>query len=101
MGRGGGTVDGEGKGRRTEGIGSPASGGSVAEVVLDVAGREIDRPFDYLVPAHLSAVAGCGCRVRVPFGSRKVEGWVVGRKEAAEACPVNIIHIFDGNNKII
>lgn len=23
------------------------------------------------------------------------------RKEAAEACPVNIIHIFDGNNKII
>lgn len=52
----------------------------VAEVVLDLAGREIDRPFDYLVPARLEESARPGCRVRVAFGRRRAEGWVIRLK---------------------
>lgn len=82
MGCGGETVDGRPGDAR--GSVSAAGEGSIAAVVLDVAGREIDRPFDYLIPPELEAAVVPGGRVRVPFGSRRVEGWVLQRKVEAE-----------------
>ncbi|PDO11730.1 MAG: primosomal protein N' [Candidatus Reconcilbacillus cellulovorans] len=48
-----------------------------ARVVVDVAARAVDRPFDYFVPAELERLVRVGCRVEVPFGSRAVLGFVV------------------------
>jgi primosomal protein N' (replication factor Y) (superfamily II helicase) len=37
----------------------------------------LDRPFDYAVPAELDAVAVPGCRVRVRFAGRLVDGYLL------------------------
>lgn len=62
----------------------PAGRWALVEVVLDSGGREIDRPFDYLLPPHLWSTVVPGSRVRVPFGARKSEGWVIRRKAESE-----------------
>ena len=50
---------------------------SYAEIIVEVASRRVDRPFHYLVPDNLQPLS-VGARVLVPFGSRKVPGYVVG-----------------------
>ncbi|MBD7983479.1 primosomal protein N' [Sporosarcina sp. Sa2YVA2] len=52
----------------------------IAEVIVDVAAYPIDRPFDYAVPYNMQEVIECGVRVKVPFGPRKVLGYVVQLK---------------------
>ncbi|MFC5603012.1 primosomal protein N' [Sporosarcina koreensis] len=56
----------------------------IAEVIVDVSAYPIDRPFDYAVPAHLETVIERGSRVKVPFGPRKVIGYVTGLKSESE-----------------
>ena len=56
----------------------------IAEVIVDVAAYPIDRPFDYLVPETLESVIEPGTRVKVPFGPRKVLGYVTRLKEESE-----------------
>ena len=50
----------------------------VAEVIVDVLSSEVDRVFDYSIPSSLSFITP-GFRVLVPFGNRKIEGYVVNR----------------------
>jgi primosomal protein N' (replication factor Y) len=50
---------------------------SVAQVIVDVRIHSVDRLFDYAVPATLIDVLQPGHRVLVPFGGRRVEGYVV------------------------
>ena len=56
----------------------------IAEVIVDVSAYPIDRPFDYAVPSHLETVIECGSRVKVPFGPRKVIGYITGLKQESE-----------------
>jgi primosomal protein N' (replication factor Y) len=51
----------------------------VAHVAVDVSLAHLDRPFDYLVPVDLDAATTVGCRVRVRFNGRLVDGFVLGR----------------------
>jgi len=53
----------------------------IAEVIVDVAAYPIDRPFDYKVPIAYQQAMSEGIRVKVPFGRRKVIGYVVALKE--------------------
>ena len=48
----------------------------VCEVIVDVMNHQVNRPFDYLIPDNLSFVE-VGSRVFVPFGPRKLLGFVV------------------------
>ena len=57
----------------------------IAEVIVDVPAQATDRPFDYLVPKELESEVRVGSRVHVPFGNRKLIGYVVKIKEKAEA----------------
>jgi primosomal protein N' (replication factor Y) (superfamily II helicase) len=50
---------------------------TVARVIVDVPAKQTDKPFDYSVPAHLEGTIKPGMRVIVPFGPRKVQGFVV------------------------
>jgi primosomal protein N' (replication factor Y) len=52
----------------------------VARVVVDVPLAHLDRPFDYAVPEKFADVVQPGCRVRVRFHGRLVDGvvWEVG-----------------------
>src|SRR5450756_3044101 len=56
----------------------------VARVAVDVPLAHLDRPFDYLVPERLAADAVPGCRVRVRFHGRLVDGYVLERADASE-----------------
>lgn len=50
----------------------------IAQVVVDVAAKQTDRLFEYLVPHILENDVQVGSRVVVPFGkSRKVQGFVI------------------------
>ena len=56
----------------------------IAEVIVDVSAYPIDRPFDYIVPAAIESIIEVGSRVKVPFGPRKVLGYIIGLKEESE-----------------
>jgi primosomal protein N' (replication factor Y) len=57
------------------------AGESIAKVVPDVTA--LDRPLDYLIPAHLDADIRIGTVVRVPLHGRRVRGWVIERASQA------------------
>ncbi|MET8042350.1 primosomal protein N' [Micromonospora sp. NPDC005215] len=48
---------------------------------MDVPLAHLDRPFDYLVPAELDAVAVPGTRVKVRFAGQLVDGWLLSRAD--------------------
>ena len=55
----------------------------VATVAVDVSLSHLDRPFDYLVPADLDDLARPGCRVKVQFAGKDVDGFVLRRIETS------------------
>ncbi|MFO7253268.1 MAG: primosomal protein N' [Actinomycetes bacterium] len=68
-----------GPGGRTAAASAP-----VARVVVDTPLPHLDRPFDYLVPATLDEQAVPGCRVRVRFAGKLVDGFLLERAESSE-----------------
>jgi len=56
----------------------------IASVIVDVPAKQTDRPFDYLIPDHLEGVIKPGMRVIVPFGPRKIQGFVVSIHSTSE-----------------
>lgn len=52
----------------------------VAEVVIDVQTKALDKPFTYLVPDGVEVQTGCA--VRVPFGHQQAIGLVSGIRRA-------------------
>lgn len=55
----------------------------VAKVIVDVASSRTNRPYDYLVPEWLQPIAAAGSRVIVPFGPRKLQGYVIELADAS------------------
>ncbi|SDJ02976.1 primosomal protein N' [Salimicrobium halophilum] len=56
----------------------------IAKVIVDVPTNQTNRPFDYLVPEGFEKGIDIGMRVIVPFGPRKILGYVVGLQEATD-----------------
>jgi primosomal protein N' (replication factor Y) len=56
----------------------------IASILVDVNAREVDKTFDYHIPAHLQDVIEIGQRVSVPFGYRFILGYVLDIKEHTE-----------------
>lgn len=52
---------------------------SVARIVVDHGLPHLDRPFDYRVPVELDEKVVPGCRVKIRFAGRLVDGFVVER----------------------
>ncbi|MBP2240077.1 primosomal protein N' (replication factor Y) [Cytobacillus eiseniae] len=57
---------------------------TVASVIVDVPAKQTDRPFDYSIPEHLNGVIVPGMRVIVPFGPRKIQGFVIEIKSNSD-----------------
>ncbi|ATH91372.1 primosomal protein N' [Bacillus glycinifermentans] len=55
-----------------------------AEVIVDVTTKNIDRPFDYRIPDKWRGMIKKGMRVVVPFGPRKIQGFVINVKDASD-----------------
>jgi primosomal protein N' (replication factor Y) len=56
----------------------------VARVIVDVPLAHLDRPFDYAVPDEMAADLRPGCRVRVRFAGRLVDGFVLEVADSSE-----------------
>ncbi|HWR44779.1 primosomal protein N' [Sporomusa sp.] len=75
---------------------------NTAQVIVNIPARSLDKPFSYIIPAHLPNVE-VGFRVLVPFGNRKVEGFIVGLAEENTESLKPILDVldnypwFDGN----
>ena len=67
----------------------------IAEIIVDVAAHPIDRPFDYSIPAHLQVLAEPGMRVKVPFGNRKVLGFITAVKDTTDFDPSRLKPIHE------
>ncbi|MDP4105098.1 MAG: primosomal protein N' [Bacillota bacterium] len=53
---------------------------NVASVVVDVPAKQTDKAFDYLIPEKWMDIIQPGIRVIVPFGPRKIQGFVIDLK---------------------
>ena len=62
----------------------PAADAPVARVLPLLGVPHLDREFDYLVPESLAADAVPGCRVRVKFSGRLVDGFLIERAERTD-----------------
>jgi len=56
----------------------------VARVLVDVGLAHLDRPFDYAVTEDLAADAVPGCRVKVRFAGKDVDGFVLERTDTTD-----------------
>ena len=63
---------------------TPADDLPVARVAVDVSLAHLDRPFVYLVPQRLAALAVPGCRVRVRFAGQLAGGYLLARAAASD-----------------
>ena len=72
----------------------------VAQICVNVKANSIDKTFTYAVPERLNFLSA-GWRVIVPFGSRKVDGFVMNVEELPGAEKLfdfvlkEIIDVFD------
>jgi primosomal protein N' (replication factor Y) len=62
----------------------PAGDLPVARIAVDLPLAHLDRPFDYLVPERLAALARPGVRVRVRFAGQLTDGYLLDRVDSSE-----------------
>ncbi|MGJ7922448.1 primosomal protein N' [Neobacillus sp. LXY-4] len=56
---------------------------NIASVIVDVAAKQIDKGFDYLIPEQWRGLIEPGMRVVVPFGPRNIQGFVLEVKDTS------------------
>lgn len=69
----------------------------VANVLVELSNRNVDKAFTYNVPKELENLIKTGIRVLVPFGKQTLEGFVLSISENVdtEMCLKNIIKPID------
>lgn len=63
----------------------------IYEVVVDISNSEVDKVFDYSAAFDIPL----GSRVEAPFGNRRLEGFVIGKKDTSSHQTKDIIRILD------
>jgi len=66
----------------------------IAQILVNVGTRSINKAFSYIIPGHLDYV-GVGWRVLVPFGNRKLEGFIIGVTTEETFSQVDLKPILD------
>lgn len=64
---------------------------NVASVIVDVPAMQTDRTYDYSIPDEWRGSIVPGMRVIVPFGPRKIQGFVIELKEKGEVSKLKSI----------
>ena len=60
-----------------------------ARVIVDIASSNVDKIFDYIAPDDIKI----GSRVKVPFGNRNIEGYVVDLSSDTDVDKTKLKHI--------
>ncbi|MFW6280755.1 MAG: replication restart helicase PriA [Halanaerobium sp.] len=58
--------------------------GKIAKVIVDLPIREVNKEFDYLIPDRLKDKVQLGQVIKVPFGRRKVSGFITALNKKSE-----------------
>ena len=66
----------------------------IAEILVNIGTRSINKGFSYIIPVHFDYI-DVGWRVLVPFGNRKLEGFIIGVKEDEESRQADLKPILD------
>ncbi|VBB07947.1 dead/deah box helicase [Lucifera butyrica] len=66
----------------------------IAQIIVNIPARSINKMFSYQIPEPLGNV-GVGWRVLVPFGNRRLEGFIVEIIDAESSGLKSIIDILD------
>ena len=66
----------------------------IAQILVNIATRSINKAFSYIIPTHLDYI-GVGWRVLVPFGNRKLEGFIIGVTVEDNSCQADLKPILD------
>ena len=66
----------------------------IAEIIVDVLSSEVDKVFDYNIPSSFEHIT-VGFRVLVPFGNRKIEGYIVNIKDSTDCPPDKLKSIVE------
>ncbi|MCU6795261.1 primosomal protein N' [Paenibacillus sp. WQ 127069] len=61
-----------------------------AKVIVDVPSKHTNRGFDYLIPETMREWVAIGSRVGVPFGPRKLQGFVVELHDRPDFDPAKL-----------
>lgn len=69
--------------------------GPYAEIIVDLNTRKTDRVFHYAIPQQYRDILKVGSRVSVPFGNRRLAGYVVGFGYPEDKSVKNIKEILD------
>ena len=48
-----------------------------ARVIVDISQDKLDKTFEYHIPVYLQAQIAVGMQVNIPFGKRRMTGYVV------------------------
>lgn len=69
---------------------------NVAKVIVDVPASIVNQTFDYAIPEKFQAVIQPGMRVVIPFGPRKITGFVIEIQTHSEVDKIkDILEILD------
>ena len=55
-----------------------------ANIIVDISHEKLDKTFQYRIPERMKAKLSLGMQVYVPFGARKLKGYVVELTDIAE-----------------
>ena len=72
----------------------------VAEVIINSTVKNLNKTFDYNIPANIAGIIKVGSRVLVPFGNLKSleEGFVIGLKETTKYKTKDIASVQEDYN---
>lgn len=67
----------------------------IVEVIISSNAKDLNRIFDYNVPAKFAQIIHIGSKVLVPFGTMKraQEGFVIGIKDISEYKVKDILNV--------
>ena len=65
----------------------------VAEVLIEYNSKSIDKTFSYLIPSYLEKEVQKGMKVKVPFGNKLVNGFIINIRTKLENEPYKLKEI--------
>ena len=65
-----------------------------ARIIVDISQEKLDKTFDYRIPEHLRTQLAVGMQVTVPFGNRRMTGYVIELTDETDYDEEKIKDIF-------
>ena len=66
-----------------------------ADILVEIKNKHLDKTFTYKVPEEMSNKSLIGKRVLIPFGNKKLEGYVINTKNFCDIETREILSILD------